>query len=164
MGWKIGLPVMVLLGAFAQAAFADATIKVSLWDKGPDSANMDDAHMKMMGRMDPKNMSTGMMGIKLDKTSVPAGKVTFDVANDSKDIVHEMIVSPVTKGEKDLPYIADENRVDEEKAGHLGEVSELDPGKDGSLTVNLKPGEYIVYCNIPGHFVGGMWTLMTVTK
>lgn len=163
MGWKIGLPLMVVLGGFAQAALADATVKVSLWDKGPNSAMMDDAHMKMMGRMDRKMMSMGMMGITLDKTSVPAGKVTFDVTNDSKAIVHEMIVSPVAAGETDLPYIADENRVDEEKAGHLGEVSELDPGKGGSLTVDLKPGDYIVYCNIPGHFVTGMWTVMTVT-
>jgi uncharacterized cupredoxin-like copper-binding protein len=146
------------------AAFADATIKVSLWDKGPDSVMMDDAHMKMMGKMDMKMASMGMMGIKLDKTSVPAGKVTFDVTNDSKDIVHEMMVSPVPEGKTELPYVADENRVDEEAAGHLGEVSELDPGKGGSLTVDLKPGSYIVYCNIPGHFVGGMWTMLTVTK
>ena len=27
----------------------------------------------------------------------------------------------------------------------------------------LKPGLYILYCNIPGHYVLGMWTLMTVT-
>jgi uncharacterized cupredoxin-like copper-binding protein len=146
------------------AAYADATIKVSLWDKGPDSLVMDDAHMKMMGMMDMKMASMGMMGIKLDKTSVPAGKVTFDVTNDSKDIIHEMMVSPVPEGKTELPYIADENRVDEEAAGHLGEVSELDPGKGGSLTVDLTPGNYIVYCNIPGHFVDGMWTMLAVTK
>lgn len=146
------------------AAFADATIKVSLWDKGPESLVMDDAHMKMMGMMDMKMASMGMMGIKLDTTSVAAGKVTFDVSNDSKDIIHEMIVSPVPEGVTELPYLTDENRVDEEKAGHLGEVSELDPGKTGSLTVDLKPGTYIVYCNIPGHFVDGMWTTLTVTQ
>lgn len=145
------------------AAFADATVKVSLWDKGPDSMMLDDAHMKMMGKVDMKMASMGMMGIKLDVATVKAGKITFEVTNDSKAIIHEMILSPLPDGTTELPYIVDENRVDEEKADHLGEVSELDPGKSGSLSVDVKPGTYIVYCNIPGHFVDGMWTELTVT-
>ncbi len=145
------------------AAQADATVKVSLWDKGPDSVVLDDAHMKMMGKVDMSMASMGMMGIKLDVTTVAAGKITFDVTNDSKDIIHEMILSPLPEGTTELAYLADENRVDEEKADHLGEVAELDPGKGGSLTVDLKPGTYIVYCNIPAHFVDGMWTTLTVT-
>jgi len=147
-----------------QAAFAvDSTIKVSLWDKGPDSMMMDDAHMSMMGRMDMAMMPMAMMGITLDKASVPAGTVTFEVTNDSKDIIHEMMVSPVAKGQTELPYVVAENRVDEEAAGHLGEVSELDPGTSGSLTVDMTPGDYVVYCNVPGHFIGGMWVMLTVT-
>ncbi len=151
--------LLVVHPAFA----ADTTIKVALWDKGPDSAMMDDAHMAMTGKMDMANMSTGMMGITPDQTSVPAGKVTFAVTNDSHDIIHEMILSAVPPGTSELPYLADEIRVDEEKSGSLGEVSELDPGKGGSLTVDLAAGTYILYCNIPGHFVGGMWTMLTVT-
>ena len=145
-------------------AFAGATVKVSLWDKGPDSVVLDDAHMAMMGKMDMAMASKGMMGVKVDKTSVKAGTVTFVVKNDSKDIIHEMILSPVADGVVELPYLKDENRVDEEKAGHLGEVAELDPGKSGKLTVDVKPGKYILYCNIPAHFVDGMWTEITVTK
>ena len=153
----------VLLLALPAVAFADGTIKVSLWDKGPDSVMLDDAHMAMMGKMDLKMASMGMMGVKVDKASVKAGTVTFEVTNASKDIIHEMILSSVADGVVELPYLADENRVDEEKAGHLGEVAELDPGKGGKLTVDLKPGKYILYCNIPAHFVGGMWTEITVT-
>ena len=155
-GLTVALPI--------QAAFAvDSTIKVSLWDKGPDSMMMDDAHMSMMGRMDMAMMPMAMMGITLDKASVPAGTVTFEVTNDSKDIIHEMMVSPVAKGQTELPYVVAENRVDEEAAGHLGEVSELDPGTSGSLTVDMTPGDYVVYCNVPGHFIGGMWVMLTVT-
>ena len=36
-----------------------------------------------------------------------------------------------------LPFVAADNRVDEDAAGHLGEVSELDPGKSGALTLTL---------------------------
>jgi hypothetical protein len=45
-----------------------------------------------------------------------------------------------------------------------GEVSELDPGKSGSVTVALKAGKYLLICNVPGHFGAGMWTEFTVTN
>jgi uncharacterized cupredoxin-like copper-binding protein len=145
------------------ALLADTTIQVSLWDKGPDSTMMDDAHMQMMGKMDMAMMPMAMMGITLDQTTVTAGKVTFAAVNDSKDTIHEMLVAPLPEGATELPYITDENRIDEEGALYLGEVSELDPGKSGALTVDLAPGTYVVFCNIPGHFISGMWTLLTVT-
>ena len=63
---------------------------------------------------------------------------------------------------KPLPYIAAESEVDEDGIGDLGEVSELEPGKSGSLTLNLRPGKYVLFCNVPGHYMGGMWTLLTV--
>ena len=101
----------------------------------------------------------------LNKTSVKAGKVTFEVTNDSKTIIHEMILSPVTTGETELPYLADENKVDEDKANHLGEVSELDAGKGGALTVDLAASTMSRNCYpISGHFIDGMWTELTVTQ
>jgi uncharacterized cupredoxin-like copper-binding protein len=74
-----------------------------------------------------------------------------------------MIVVPVPSAGQPLPYVAAEDRIDEDAAGHLGEVSELDPGKSGSLTLDLTPGKYLVLCNIPHHFMAGMWKLLTVT-
>ena len=60
--------------------------------------------------------------------------VTFEVVNASKDQIHEMIVAKLANTKKPLPYLVDENRVDEDEAGDLGEVSEgLDPGKSGAL-------------------------------
>ena len=154
----------IFLALSGGIAFAGGTtIQVSLWDKGPDSVNVDDAHTKMMGKMDQAMMKTASMGIKLDQITIPAGTVTFAVTNDSKDIIHEMILSPLKPNATELPYLPDEYRIDEEKAEHLGEVSELDPGKKGSLTVDLVAGTYIIYCNIPGHFIDGMWTTLTVT-
>ena len=61
-----------------------------------------------------------------------------------------------------MPYLDNENRVDEKKAVHLGEVSEHDQGKKGELTVDLKPGSYVLYCNIVGHYGEGMWTTLKV--
>ena len=35
--------------------------------------------------------------------------------------------------------------------------------ESGSVTVDLRPGTYILYCNVAGHYVMGMWTSVTVT-
>ncbi|GAB4363411.1 MAG: hypothetical protein Kow0026_27950 [Oricola sp.] len=140
----------------ALPASAATTVRVSLWDKpGMDMATN-------LGHGMGGDMSKAAMGITAEPTSAPAGKVTFAVTNTSKDAVHEMIVAPLKAADEKLPYLDDESRVDEETAGHLGEVSELDPGASGALTVSLKPGTYILYCNIPGHYMSGMWTDFTV--
>ena len=116
--------------------------------------------MGMMGA----DMSMAMMGVKVDQMTLAAGEVTFAVTNDSKDFVHEMVISPITDATKPLPYLTDGEKVDEDAAGHLGEVAELDPGAKGALTITLTPGTYILYCNIPGHYISGMWTTITVTE
>jgi uncharacterized cupredoxin-like copper-binding protein len=143
---------------------ADALVKVSLWDKADMMGRMDMTKSMGMG-MGPgmhRKMGMGPMGIRLDTANAAAGKVTFEVTNTSKETIHEMVVAPIENQEVVLPYNANENRVDEEAANDLGEVAELDPGKSGSLTLELKPGLYVLYCNVPGHFMAGMWTVLTV--
>ncbi len=146
--------------ALAAPVYADATVRVSLWDK--NGMEMDMSKNMMMGMGMHADMKTAMMGIKIDKKTVPSGKVTFNVKNDAKELQHEMLISPVKDVDSVLPFVENENRVDEEKSGDLGEVSELDPGKSGSLTLDLKPGTYILFCNIPGHYMAGMWTTLVV--
>lgn len=162
LGLLAGLSICVGTSA---ALAADSSVVVSLWDKGPNSAMIDESHPMMLGTaMMNGGMAGAMMGMTIDKASVPAGMVTFAVTNDSKDIIHEMVVSPITSLDDVLPYLKDENKIDEDAAGHLGEVAELEPGQAGSLGMEMKPGLYLLYCNIPGHYVGGMWTVLTVTQ
>jgi uncharacterized cupredoxin-like copper-binding protein len=140
-------------------AFADATVKVELWDKGGE---MDMSKNMGLGMGMKGDMGMAIMGIKTDVATVPAGKVTFEVTNMSKEVLHEMLVAPVADENVILPFVENENRADEEKSGDLGEVSELDPGKSGALTLDLKPGIYILFCNVPGHYMAGMWTTIKV--
>lgn len=142
----------------AGAARAAATVQVSLWDKGSDTPMV----TGLAYGTPNLDMSKATMGITATPAVAKAGKITFKVKNSSKDTIHEMIVMYRANSKDPLPYIADENRVDEDKAGDKGEVSELDPGASGSLTVDLKPGKYVLICNVPGHFVSGMWTEFTV--
>ena len=75
----------LLLSIGSTSAFAaDTTINISLWDRGPDSAMMDEMHPKGMGKgmMGGKMvMPMDMMGIEVDKAEVPTGKVTYNVVN-----------------------------------------------------------------------------------
>lgn len=160
--------VGVLPLAVSPAAFAATTVAVSLWDKGDHAMDMLDQVKPMdMGAMHKMMMSgemkMGPMGITASVTEVPAGAVTFAVTNDSKGMKHEMVLSAVTDANAELTYLVDEMKVDEDAAGHLGEVAELNPGKSGELTLTLEPGDYLLFCNIPGHYALGMWTLITVT-
>lgn len=138
-------------------ALAAATVKAELWDKGADMQMMTGMGMSMHG-----DMMNATMGIKLSADSAPAGEITFTATNTSKEVIHEMVLAPVASPDEVLPYDETMQKVDEDAAGHLGEVAELDPGASGSLTLTMKPGLYILYCNIPGHYASGMWTLFTV--
>lgn len=146
--------------AFLNASLAFAAlpskINIKLWDKGPTA---DIAKDRGIGG--PGDMSQATMGLKLSATTVKAGDVTFNVSNGSKATVHEMIVLPYKDGEK-LPYSESDARIDEDSAGHLGEVSELEPNKRGTLKLNLKPGKYLLTCNIANHYMNGMWAIITV--
>lgn len=155
---------LIVAGSAVPALARTSVIKVSLWDKGAMSMNMlGQGPMMGMGMGTPgTRMPMGPMGITVSTRTVKAGEVTFEVSNISKTMVHEMVLSPIKDANTPLPYIEAENKVDEDAAGHLGEVAELDPGQKGALTMTLKPGQYILYCNIPGHYVLGMWTLVTV--
>jgi len=104
------------------------------------------------GKVDVK---LGEMFVRPNAQVVRAGKVTFTVANTGK-LTHEMIVerTPVT--------LDPSGKANE---GHSsGEVPELQPGKSGNVTLQLKPGTYQLFCNVPGHYAAGQHTNITVTK
>jgi uncharacterized cupredoxin-like copper-binding protein len=147
---------------FGSALAGGTTVQVSLWDKGGSSMNMMGDLLPLGMGMMGSDMSMVTMGITANMTEVPAGEVTFQVVNDSKDMIHEMVITPVADATTPMPYSTDLQKVDEDAAGHLGEVAELDLGQSGALTVTLKPGTYILYCNISGHYAAGMWTLLNV--
>jgi uncharacterized cupredoxin-like copper-binding protein len=103
------------------------------------------------------------MQMKLDHDTVVTGPVRFKVTNESKSLVHEMIVLKTDTDPSAFPYDSKKDEAVESKLKSLGEVSEMKPGKSGSLTLKMKPGSYILYCNQAGHLHGGMWSRFTVT-
>lgn len=165
----LALSFGILPLAFASSAFAAGSIvTVSIWDKGNAAmAPAGDAKPMGMAMMSDAEimeaMKTAPMGIKVDMAEVPAGDVTFNLTNTSEVMVHEMMVLPLADGTKQLPYDAETMQVDEKAAGTIGEIAETNPGKTGTVTLTLKPGTYLLFCNMPGHYMMGLWTKITVT-
>ena len=152
-----------LVLAHGAPALADATVKVSLWDKLGETMEMEEALLQADGRLDVSILPKALMGITLDQQAVPAGKITFKLANDSRGMYHEMVVAPLPEGVAELPFDTTENRIVEAEAQALGEGPELAPRTRGEVTLELAAGTYVLFCNLPGHFASGMWTLLTVT-
>jgi len=109
------------------------------------------------------DMSKAPMTIELSASTVPAGEVVFDVSNAEADMEHEMVVSPLPANGAPLPFNSAKETVDQRAAGKVSEVEHIKPGTSKQLDVRLKPGKYIVYCNLPYHFTSGMWSVLTVT-
>jgi uncharacterized cupredoxin-like copper-binding protein len=95
-----------------------------------------------------------------DVTSVAAGKVTFTLKN-SGNRKHEMIVLKTDEAVDALVVNPADNKVSEDKS--VGEISETDAGKTGTVTLDLKPGKYVLVCNIEKHYTQGMREAFTVT-
>ena len=46
--------------------------------------------------------------------------------------------------------------------GKVAAADGLRSGQAGTVSVTLKPGTYQLFCNIPGHYKGGMHNVITV--
>lgn len=180
----IALFSITLLAASAATAETTQTVKVALLDgtslmglptmmgqqgkMGQPSMMGQPGYMGQQGQMGQQGMMgqpgrMGMMSLSVDKDTVKAGAIIFEVTNFSKAMEHEMLVIAVSDPNAPLPYDSDSARVPEDKVNSLGEVPELEAGKTGKLELHLKPGVYLLICNIAGHYAAGMYTVLTVT-
>ena len=92
---------------------------------------------------------------------LPLVVVVGHAENQSRNSVHEVIIAR-EDGAQELPMDAKRVRVIESRVRRLGEIADLAPGKSGKLTLDLKPGSYVLFCNQPGHYQDGMFATLTV--
>jgi uncharacterized cupredoxin-like copper-binding protein len=93
---------------------------------------------------------------------VRSGDIRLQVRNEGPDI-HELIVVHAPSG--GLPMRGDGLTVDE-RALRRVTVGSLEPGSPGSvreLRLHLAPGRYEIFCNMAGHYMGGMHAVLTVS-
>jgi uncharacterized cupredoxin-like copper-binding protein len=91
-----------------------------------------------------------------------AGDVQLSVHNDGPD-THELIVARLG-GDAPLPIRRDGLTVDEDRiqAATLGSLEPGAPETVRHLTVHLTPGRYVLFCNMSGHYLGGMHSYLVV--
>ena len=142
----------------ATTAMAEPVVTVTLIDKvGSGDTAMPDMGMGMGG-----DLAKAKMGINASPRQVRPGTVTFKVTNLASKIVHEVIVARLPDGMDKLPYDATTMMVKENNLQAFGSVNEIDPSRSAAITLSLKPGKYLLYCNLPGHYMAGMWTVVDV--
>jgi uncharacterized cupredoxin-like copper-binding protein len=109
--------------------------------------------------------SVADFSIKLDRATIPSGKVTFNVANVGPSF-HEFVILKTTHAAGTLPIIKQEGymRAAEDKRGdaNVAELGGIKVGASKDLTTTLKAGHYVIVCNLPMHYRLGMRTALTV--
>ncbi len=101
--------------------------------------------------------------VKQEATIVPAGTVSFRIRNEGPT-THEVIFVKTELAPDKLTLQDDGLTVDEEARGikFLEEVEGLDIDDHQTLALDLTPGRYVLYCNLEGHDLGGMYEALTV--
>jgi len=100
--------------------------------------------------------------ISLAAGTAPAGEVTFKVTNDGPT-AHEFVVLKTDEAQDGLP-VADGKAAEEgDGITHVGEVEDIATGATTSLALQLTPGNYVLVCNLIGHYQSGMHIAFTVS-
>ena len=150
---------MAFTALLATAAHAETVVNVTLIDK---AGTADLSKSPSLGLGMNGDMKMAKMAININPNAVPRGAVRFNVTNLASALVHEVIIARITDPNQKLAYDESEARVTDDALQTLGSINEIDPSKSASLTIDLRPGKYLLYCNLPGHFMAGMWTLIDV--
>jgi uncharacterized cupredoxin-like copper-binding protein len=95
--------------------------------------------------------------VTVSRHTVESGRVVIHVTNRGPS-THEINLDRTDLAPGSLPLKTDGLTVDEtnQDLHRIDSIEELNLGDSGDLTVRLKPGRYVLYCNLEGHYLGGM--------
>ncbi len=88
---------------------------------------------------------------------VKAGKVTFVVKN-TGHLSHEFLVLKTKTAANKLPL----KGTTAVMSGLVGKLKQFKGGLTKTLTLTLKPGHYVLLCNLPAHYKAGQHVDFTV--
>ena len=101
--------------------------------------------------------------ITASPSTATAGHLVL-LVHDLGPSTHELVVVRTDLPAAQLPLRPDGLLVDEDspQLHTVDELSELDVGDRARLVLNLSPGRYVLFCNLEGHYLGGMHALLQV--
>jgi uncharacterized cupredoxin-like copper-binding protein len=102
-------------------------------------------------------------GIRVSRHSVPAGRVVLQVKNDGPS-THEINVDLTRYAAAKIPLQRDGLTADEDAKGlrRIDSIEQVNLRHSGDLTLDLRPGRYVLWCNLEGHYLGGMYETFDV--
>jgi uncharacterized cupredoxin-like copper-binding protein len=111
----------------------------------------------------PVNVLLHDFTLRRDVDVVPAGTVRFRILNQGPT-THELSVIRTDRAPDKLPLQRDGLTINEDAPGmdFLDEAEGLDIGDRRTLALRLAAGNYVLYCNMEGHYLGGMHAAFTV--
>jgi len=99
--------------------------------------------------------------IAIDPTEIAGGEVTFSISNEGPS-AHEFVVIESDDAPGDLPV--EDGEVTEDGLDVIGEAEDIAPSTTADpLTLTLPAGQYVIICNVTGHYEQGMYTGLKVT-
>jgi len=100
--------------------------------------------------------------ITIKPARVRAGTVRLVLSNKGPD-THELLI--VRSSRRGLPLRTDGLTVDEAAVDRatVGVIEGREPGSSEEMVLHLKAGRYELFCNMAGHYLGGMHAELVVT-
>lgn len=94
-----------------------------------------------------------------DASSAPAGEVEFAATN-SGSLAHELVIVRSALAADELPV--EGGLVPEDQVDVIGEIEEFAVGQTVRASFRLEAGDYLLICNINGHYEAGMRTAFSI--
>ena len=117
------------------------------------------------GAAQPKGQVVGItlkdFHIDNGSPSVTDGDVVIQVHNEAP-ATHEFVVVRTDLPADGLPLGPDGLSVNEDQLRPAGEIGEVESGTTQTLALHLAPGRYVFFCNLEGHYLGGMHGVLEV--
>lgn len=103
------------------------------------------------------DVTTNDFGIRISRRTVPAGMVVLHTTNHGP-ATHELNVDLTRYGAAKIPLQSDGITANESAKGlhRVDSIEQLNLRDTVDLTVELRPGRYVLWCNLEGHYLGGM--------
>lgn len=154
--WAVALAVLVATGALVLVLSGDDDSTAMRGNAGsaPSGMPMMAGSGSTRAEVRTVEVELGEMYVRPSVTTVPAGEVRFVARNVGK-LEHELMVER-------MPIMMDGPGMPTEDAA-MGMIEDMAPMHRGQMTLPLKPGEYELFCNVPGHYAAGQRTTFQVT-
>ena len=155
---------LVMIGAVAIGLLTGGSIWAAVHDEGEPEGQVVNGGAETptapsgaitVGLHDPQ------FAVTVDPAEAAAGAVTFDVSNEG-GLVHNLRVIQTDLAPDALPLDSTGFQVDEGQVDVVAAHDEIPSGTAATLDAQLEAGSYVLICNIPTHYQGGMHAAFTV--